>query len=131
MATTGGIVEEIIDYLVTQSYGTKGGDIWYNHLPTTPKNITVLYELDGDQTIHSSVNPVYRFQATVRNQTIQAGRAKTKALKDLLHGQSDFLAFSKVALCKCLSFPVRPVRNPENELYEFYLNFNMTVKEVF
>jgi hypothetical protein len=127
----GGILEEVINYLVTQSYGTKGVDLFMNFVPSNVKNVTVLFETSGIPTIYSSVIPDYRFQAMIRNKTFQAGRVKTKTLYNALHNKKDFLANSSVSLCKSLSFPASWVLHPETELYEFYMNFTMTIKESF
>ena len=40
-------IEELVDYLVTQSIGTKGTDLFFDHMPDVAGTIVCLYDTGG------------------------------------------------------------------------------------
>ena len=127
-----GVAEEIVDYLVTEGVGVKGSTLFMNTLPPSDShpNVISVFETSGTPNIESSVTD-YRFQVIVRNTSTATGRALSTEVHTLLHNKNGFLAESSVSLCTNANFPPILSRNPENEKWEFSMNFTMTLKEVF
>lgn len=128
-----GIIEEIVDYLVTQSIGTKGADLFANYVPpaTTHPDVVSVLEQSGTPTIHSSVVSDFRVQAIVRSGSLKDGRIKAKDVHNALHNKSIPLATSTITFSRNSNFPPIYFKNPNTEKHEFSMNFVMTIKEVF
>lgn len=135
------ILEEIANYLVasltttgTVNIGTKGNGVYVGYMPPVQTRVDAiaLYESGGEPTIESKTIPDFRFQVLIRDDDIGSGRdSVSRWVYNVLHNKNSFLSKSKVVHCRGLNFPPIMFRNPDNQKWEFSMNFVMTVVETF
>lgn len=127
------IAEALVDYLVTQSLGTKGTSLFGDHLPATPDEATALYERPGaspGETFGAGTLPNevhYRIQAMTRSASYQGGMDTAKNIWRKLAALSDYAlvtASATIYRIQAIDVPVY-VDQDQNDRFMWSANYEV------
>lgn len=122
-------LDNLGSYLVTQSIGTLGTDIFNNYMPATPDNCVTLYQSGGTapDNVASWYNP--GLQVRVRNTDQATGRTKAKTIIDAIHDKTFTSSTTLFEYVRALNDPYC-LGLDANKRWEWTINFEITYSEV-
>lgn len=119
-------LNEIADYLATQSIGTVATNIFIGKMPPDPDNQVAIFGLLGG-TIgeQREVADLHfpRFQVIIRNTNYETGSTKLEAVRTALHGKYGLQLASWRVLRLHAETEGGPIGTDDQDRFEFSINF--------
>jgi len=116
------LIDEVKDYLVSNSIGTFGTNLFIGGEPDTPANVVTLYPTGGPKVARWKDRDTPTIQVRVRDEAYVDGWDKAYAIFKLLDVDQDYLATLKGKCSALQSQPMFIGRGKNNE-YLFTQNF--------
>ena len=85
------LINEIALFLLSQSLGTLGTDLFYGQLTSTPNNQIAVIDSGGQPNNQSNVS-ISIITILLRNSTFDSGLAKVLLLQSALHNKTNLLS---------------------------------------
>lgn len=79
------ILNDLVDLLESENYGTGGEDIFYNYMIDEPNNVIVVTLLPGQPFIQKMTDVHYNIQITIRNTDYDAGYELITRMANYFH----------------------------------------------
>ena len=84
------ILNDLVDLLEIEEYGTAGEDIFYNYMIDEPDNVIVVTLLPGQPFIQKMTDVHYNVQITVRNTDYDLGYEMITTMANKFHDRDSY-----------------------------------------